>query len=264
MTTEYRKYDAAQQHVRDSYKLARQHQTVDFVKQMHTKYLQFNRQIDIWEVHQYLETMIDLSDPDTQLANGHHDLQTAESMRRDGQPDWMILAGFLHDFGKIITKWGTVTDGTSIDTQWAVVGDTYIVGCEIPDSIVYPEYNQLNPDMSKSETNSKCGIYQPNCGLDNCLISFGHDEYMYQVLINNNTTLPEEALYAIRYHSLYLHHRENAYKHLLSDKDQQLLPTLKTFNSYDLYTKHDDIPKLDKDYYTNLILKYLPSTVLRW
>jgi len=31
------------------------------------------------------------------------------------------------------------------------------------------------------------------------MMSWGHDEYMYQVLKHNKTTLPEEALYMIRY-----------------------------------------------------------------
>jgi hypothetical protein len=33
------------------------------------------------------------------------------------------------------------------------------------------------------------------------MMSWGHDEYMYQVLKHNKTTLPEEALYMIRYAS---------------------------------------------------------------
>ena len=43
------------------------------------------------------------------------------------------------------------------------------------------------------------GMYEPNCGLDNVLISWGHDEYLYQVLKNHGTTIPEEGLAMIRY-----------------------------------------------------------------
>ena len=207
---------------------------------------------------------MDLSDPDTDVGNFYHNLQTAEAMRRDGLPDYMILAGFLHDFGKIISKWGSEQDGTSKTEQWALVGDTFIVGCRIPDSIVYPEYNKFHPDKCDPILGTKYGIYSPNCGLDNCVVSFGHDEYLYQMLKANKTSLPEEALYVIRYHSLYLHHRENAYTYLLSKKDIKLLPLLKQFNKYDLYTKDQEIPTLDKEYYNNLILKYLPSTKLYW
>jgi hypothetical protein len=46
---------------------------------------------------------------------------------------------------------------------------------------------------------TKYGVYKTNCGLENVMMSWGHDEYMYQVLKHNKTTLPEEALYMIRY-----------------------------------------------------------------
>jgi len=261
---QFRNYNAAKDSVKNSYFKARKYQTVDFVNKMQNKYLTFERKMNIWDVYNYLETLVDQSDPDTDAGNALHDLQTAEAIRRDGLPDWMVLVGFLHDFGKIMAKWGKDEDGNSLNEQWALVGDTFIVGCQIPDTIIYPEYNSENPDMSNPTYNSKYGIYTKNCGLDNCRISFGHDEYMYQMLKHNKTSLPDEALYLIRFHSLYLHHRENSYQHLLSEKDIKLLPLLRQFNSYDLYTKKEEIPKLDRDYYTKLILKYLFSTELMW
>ena len=36
--------------------------------------------------------------------------------------------------------------------------------------------------MSISRYNTKLGIYEENCGLDNVLMSWGHDEYLYQVM----------------------------------------------------------------------------------
>lgn len=41
-------------------------------------------------------------------------------------------------------------------------------------------------------------MYMPNCGLDNLMMSWGHDEYLYRVLKHNNSSLPEEALTMIR------------------------------------------------------------------
>ena len=41
-------------------------------------------------------------------------------------------------------------------------------------------------------------MYSPNCGLKKVTMSWGHDEYLYRVLINHGTTLPDEALYMIR------------------------------------------------------------------
>jgi hypothetical protein len=42
-------------------------------------------------------------------------------------------------------------------------------------------------------------MYEPNCGLDQLLMSWGHDEYLYQLLKFNGAKLPDEALYMIRF-----------------------------------------------------------------
>jgi inositol oxygenase len=42
------------------------------------------------------------------------------------------------------------------------------------------------------------GMYEKNCGLENVLMSFGHDEYLYQCLMHNKSTIPEEGLFCIR------------------------------------------------------------------
>ena len=49
---------------------------------------------------------------------------------------------------------------------------------------------------------------------DRVKCSWGHDEYLYQILKHNKINLPEEAFYIIRYHSLYAHHKENSYNHV--------------------------------------------------
>ena len=47
--------------------------------------------------------------------------------------------------------------GTAEGPQWALGGDTWVVGCRIPDCAVFPEYNKLNPDMSDARYNT--GMY---------------------------------------------------------------------------------------------------------
>ena len=61
-----------------------------------------------------------------------HLLQTSEAIRSDGHPDWFVLTGFLHDVGKVLCLFG--------EPQWAVVGDTFPVGCSFSKSIVHSEY----------------------------------------------------------------------------------------------------------------------------
>ena len=151
-----------------------------------------------------------------------------------------------------------------LKTSINIVGDTFIVGCKIPDSVVYPEFNQENPDMINPQYNTKNGIYEEGCGLDKVLCSWGHDEFLYQILKFNQNILPKEALYIIRYHSLYPYHKEGEYTHFMNQKDKKMLPWLKLFNQYDLYTKKDkkEIDKGTLDYYKDLIRKYFIGTKL--
>jgi inositol oxygenase len=65
----------------------------------------------------------------------------------------------------------------------------------------------------------------------------------------------------IRYHSFYPWHREGAYKHLMNEKDEQILSAVKAFNPYDLYSKSDESCKVEKlkPYYQGLIKKFFPD-----
>lgn len=54
-------------------------------------------------------------------------------------------------------------------------------------------------------------------------MSWGHDEYLYQVLKHNKSTLPEEALRMIRFHSFYPWHAGGDYMHLCTEKDKEMM-----------------------------------------
>src|SRR6187402_2115438 len=101
----------------------------------------------------------------------------------------------------------------SSEPQWCVVGDTFPVGCAFSDKIVFPEFFAENPDSQNPKLQTPHGIYEPDCGLDAVHLSWGHDEYLYQVV---KPYLPNEALAMIRYHSCYAIHREGAYGHLMT------------------------------------------------
>ena len=106
------------------------------------------------------------------------------------------------------------------------------------------------------------GIYKEGCGLDNVLMSWGHDEYLYHVVRDH---LPESALYMIRYHSFYAAHREGEYRHLMNDRDRELFQWVRTFNPYDLYSKDENPPPVEelRPFYEELVEEYLPGK-LRW
>ena len=260
-------YDNTKINVMNNYKKARINQTVEHVIKMRKKYIQRNKKImNIWSVIDQLKHFIDISDPDVNIPNAHHAFQTAEGARKNNEPDWFQLMCLIHDLGKIMYMFGCDYDGTSVKEQWSIVGDTFIVGCEIPNNIVYPEFNKLNLDMSNCKYNTKYGKYEKECGLDNCLVSYGHDEYMYQILQNNTNTLPEIAKYIIRYHSLYLWHDKNEYEHLENEKDKEMKVWVKKFNQYDLYTKENIELPFDqlKEYYNKLINKFFLDQNLKW
>ena len=41
-----------------------------------------------------------------------------------------------------------------------------------------------NPDLEDGRYNTELGMYQPGCGIENLLMSWGHDEYLYQVTLS--------------------------------------------------------------------------------
>lgn len=72
-------------------------------------------------------------------------------------------------------------------------------------------------------------MYEPKCGMDNLTMSWGHDEYLYQVLVHNNSSLPKEALAMIRFHSFYPWHAGRDYMHLCTDGDLEMLKWINEF-----------------------------------
>lgn len=251
---EFRNYDnPARDTVKEFYRMNHTFQTYDFVLEKENEFLSLNRrEMSLWDAVEYLNTLVDDSDPDIDLDQTQHLLQTSEAIRADGHPDWFVLTGFLHDLGKVLCLFG--------EPQWAVVGDTFPVGCKFSDKIVYPEFFNANPDHTDERYNTKLGVYKENCGLNNVHMSWGHDEYLYHIM---KDYLPEEGLYMIRYHSFYAQHREHAYEHLMDDHDRAMFKWVDKFNPYDLYTKAPVRPNVMelRPYYEDLASKYLPDTI---
>lgn len=113
----------------------------------------------------HLTNLVDDSDPDTSFTQMDHAMQTAERIRADGHPDWIVPTGFVHDAGKALAMDNGVP-------QWAVVGDTFPVGCAFSDKIVYPELFKDNPDFNHPVYSTPNGIYEEHCGLENVHLSF--------------------------------------------------------------------------------------------
>lgn len=248
----FRDYGAsARTGVRELYRENHARQTLAFVRAKKAESLPPRRlRMGVWEAFSRLDALVDDSDPDTELTQLDHALQTAEAIRGDGHPRWLVATGLLHDLGKLLCSFG--------EPQWAVVGDTFPVGCAFSERIVHAELFAENPDAHDPLLATRTGIYAEGCGLENVHLSWGHDEYLYQVLKGH---LPEEALFVIRYHSFYALHREGAYGFLLDERDRRLLPWLRAFRPYDLYSKGEEAPERERllPYYEGLVRELLPA-----
>jgi inositol oxygenase len=277
--SQFRQYEEAKPEVKNFYLEQHTKQTVAYNLKARNEFRSKTRaEMTIWEAMEKLNTLIDESDPDTSLTQIEHLLQAAEAMRKDGKPRWMQLTGLIHDLGKLLYFFDA-------QGQWDVVGDTFPVGCAFDDAIIYGNKSfRNNADYDNEIYSTKNGIYTPGCGLDNVMLSWGHDEYLYHI-VKEQSTLPAEALAMIRYHSFYPWHSEGAYRDLMDPHDQKMLEAVKAFNPYDLYSKSDDVPKPEElkvcfdivypltsmladlayqPYYLELIDEYFPEKIIRW
>ncbi|KAL9115565.1 MAG: hypothetical protein Q9187_007282 [Circinaria calcarea] len=212
----------------------------------------------VWQAMEKFNTLIDESDPDTSLSQIEHLLQSAEAIRRDGKPRWFQLTGLIYDLGKLLFIFNA-------QGQLDVVGDTFPVGCAFDRAIIYPDTFAGNPDSRDPVYGSENGIYRTSCGMDNAMLSWGHDEYLYHIA-KAQSTLPDEALAMIRYHSFYPWHTGGAYRRFMDQKDERMLEAVRAFNPYDLYSKSDNVPRVEelKPYYMDLIDEYFPNKVVKW
>jgi inositol oxygenase len=250
----FRNFDApAHDPVADFYRENHRHQTLAFARRKKAELGSLaHGRMGVWAACELLDTLVDDSDPDTRLTQIEHLLQTAEAIRRDGHPRWFQLTGLIHDLGKVLCLRG--------EPQWAVVGDTFPLGCRFSDRIVHARFFSANPDLSEPRYQTDLGIYEEHCGLDRVTMSWGHDEYIYQVTRNY---LPVEAQYIVRYHSFYSAHSEGEYRHLMNETDIAMFEWVKRFQPYDLYSKAEAPPEVEalEPYYTALISEYFPPEI---
>ena len=70
--------------VREFYRLNHLRQTVDFARGKRAEYAPLDKcRMGVWEACEYLNTLVDDSDPDTDLSQIQHLFQTSEAIRAD-------------------------------------------------------------------------------------------------------------------------------------------------------------------------------------
>src|SRR5207245_9085263 len=99
---QFRDYEHARAGVAEFYRLNHTHQTLAFVLAKKNEYLSLSRKtMTVWEALEFLNTLVDDSDPDIDLTQIEHALQTAEAIRAASQPRWFIVTGLVPDLGQI-------------------------------------------------------------------------------------------------------------------------------------------------------------------
>lgn len=240
--------------------------TLEVTQSLRTRFLE-NRpmQMTMREAVDYYNDIVDESDPDMdQEPQITHAIQCAIGAKDSGLPEWAIAIGFIHDVGKLLVKLGL--------SQPFVVGDEWPVGCAPAKQIVCSQFFSENPDVKHPIYGSKLGIYEEGCGLDNVVITFGHDEYLFRVLTDavkdGGSSFPPEALHPIRYHSAYVIHTAGQYDYLLSERDRQWMPILHKFRDHiDLYTKRGETAGIESNLpgIWQVVDKYIrPDYKLSW
>ena len=236
-------------------------QFYEYVLLQNKKYSKLNNiKLSIQDALSTMNCFVDPSDPDLNEVNLIHAYQTAERIRKKYPYDYELqITGLIHDLGKILFTFG--------EPPWGIVGDTFVLGCKIPKSIVYYDILKDILEQHPDYENSELGIYKEQCGIDNLVISFGHDEYLYQVLKQNKThKLTEKYMNIIRYHSFYPWHSMGEYRRFMNKNDYKKLDDVLMFNQFDLYSKNDKEFKLTdeiKKYYNDLLNLYFPKK-LQW
>jgi len=203
-------------------------QTMAKVKQLRARYGEHRLgRATVWDRLMSLAEVNDESDGDLEgMSQLGHALQTANAIVEAGLGEDWILTGLLHDIGKVLVEYG--------EPQEFVVGDIFPIGCRYSERIIRHQYLRENPDWENPDYQSRLGIYEEGCGLDNVVFSYGHDEYGYQLF---RQFLPREFAWTIRYHSFQSIAGE--YMHLFSAEDRRLRERhMKPFARFDLYTKN--------------------------
>jgi inositol oxygenase len=219
-------------HRRHHYLLKWQTQTVDYVKGMHKKYLDFRLcAMTLKEALDRAKYVKHVNAPSVRSVS----FRTAEWFRSQGHPDWVQAVVLMYSLASVLrTIDGELSGNLNGDCDnsydWTVPSRSWIVGCSSPASVISSEFRSLNKDNENASYNSLQGMYDAFCGLDQVFLTWSGPEYMAELCRHNGIGLPEEALALLRLASFSEWHTKKEYMQLASSADRDIMEFVADFD----------------------------------
>eukprot|EP00547_Thalassionema_nitzschioides_P003508 CAMPEP_0194204542 /NCGR_PEP_ID=MMETSP0156-20130528/4033_1 /TAXON_ID=33649 /ORGANISM="Thalassionema nitzschioides, Strain L26-B" /LENGTH=598 /DNA_ID=CAMNT_0038930585 /DNA_START=127 /DNA_END=1924 /DNA_ORIENTATION=- len=256
------------------YRLCWTKQTLDYVKEMRKRYLNFSlAKMTIREVIDLVRSV--RCHPYNMQTTGASirslSFYTAEKVRKAGLPDWVQLVALIHNLGVVISLIDAQTASDAEDGyNWTIASRSRVVGCAAPDRASFSEFRNLNAEDQYYPTPQ--GIYDLHCGLENALLSWSGPEYMYNCMKHNKALFPDEGFAMLRYFCLGDWHTHDEYKHLTNEEDEIMKTFVSEFDSLRrsaVIEIEQEIPESECDslwegYYSLVVEKYGLEGLLAW
>jgi len=255
-------------------------QTVDFVRRMRERYLEFNLKrmslLTALELarklpacHFTVEKCVTTASLRTRC------FQSAESFRNAGHPDWVQLVALVHGLAGVVSLIDNDNAIAADDYDWSVGSRARVVGCSAPQSAIFSEFRSLNPDERDPCYSSLQGMYETRCGLDNVLLTWTGPEYLYFLMKYNEVNMPDEGLKMLRLASLYDWHTKGSYAQFANDDDQDMQSFVADFDELNRVAKEEmryadyemtseECTRLWKTHYASIASKYGVDGELQW
>jgi len=171
---------------------------------------------------------------------------TAELARKEGHPDWVQFVALIHGLAGALRCLESDNsdfnsgdqDTETFDFDWTIPVDARIMGCKASHKSIFQEFRHLNPDKDDPRYNTTNGVYKKNVGLENVLLSWTSNEYMYHMLKRNNVMLPMEAYAILRLFPLVDWHKWDSHGWLANEDDQEVKPFVA--DVYELFQRSRD------------------------
>lgn len=172
---------------------------------------------------------------------------TAELARKEGHPDWVQFVALIHGLAGALRC--LKFDGSGIfnledqeeedsDFDWTIPVDARVLGCKASRQSIFQEFRNLDPDKDDPRYNKNNGAYKKKVGLENVLMSWSTNEYMYHMLKHNDVMLPMEAYAILRLFPLVDWHKWGNHGLLANEDDEEVKPFVADI--YDLFQRSRD------------------------